>query len=178
MFWIIVLAGLALDLGTKSAIFAALEPGDRGKWEIVQGIFSLVHQERLNHGALFGFLNSHDDQSQARTANLVFMLVSAAAVVTIVIWSCRPSIEKDRWLAVALALILAGAGGNFYDRAVFGGVRDFIWFYYQPHFPVGWPVFNLADTWLVCGAGVLLLHGMRSKPETKPALQEQAATSD
>lgn len=177
LFWTIVVAGLALDLGTKYAAFAVLEPGDRGKWEIIPGIFSLVHQERLNHGALFGFLNNHNDLDQARIANYVFMSVSAIAVVAIVVWSFRASIDKDLWLTVALALILSGAAGNFYDRAVYGGVRDFIWFYYQPHFPVGWPVFNLADSWLVCGAGVLLLHGLRSKPEDKPVLEEKAVAT-
>jgi lipoprotein signal peptidase len=175
MFWTIVLLGFALDLGSKYAAFAAYPPG--GRWEIIPGIFSIIHQERLNHGALFGFLNNHEDLDQARTANGIFMLVSAIAVVAIVFWSFRGSIAKDRWLTFALALILSGAAGNFYDRAVYGGVRDFIWFYYQPHFPVGWPVFNLADTWLVCGAGVLLLHGMRSKPEVTPALEEQAAAA-
>jgi lipoprotein signal peptidase len=178
MFWTIAVVGLALDLATKYAAFAWLAPGE--KYEIISGIFSFVHQERLNHGALFGFLNNPNDPDQARTANLIFSGVSCLAALLITAWSFKGSLEKDRWLTVALGLILSGALGNLYDRLVFGGVRDFIWFYYQPHFPVGWPVFNLADSWLVCGAGILLVEGLFwSKPQdaTAKELPETAAAA-
>jgi lipoprotein signal peptidase len=156
-----------LDQAAKHAAFAELSPGE--KWEIIPGIFSLVHQERLNHGALFGFLNKPDDPDQARMANGMFLGVSFIAAAIIIVWSFRGSLTKDRWLTVALGLILSGALGNLYDRLVHGGVRDFIWFYYQPDFPVGWPVFNLADSWLVCGAIMLLLHGIFAPKPAKAA---------
>jgi lipoprotein signal peptidase len=57
-------------------------------------------------------------------------------------------------LCAALGLILAGTLGNLYDRVLFGGVRDFLhWYRY-----FNWPVFNLADSCLVVGAGLLLAH--------------------
>jgi signal peptidase II len=176
LFWIIALLGFALDQGTKYTAFAELAPGAR--WEIISGVFSLVHQERLNHGALFGFLNNPDDPDQARTANGIFTGISLGALIIIVAWSFRGSAHKDRWLSVALGLILSGALGNLYDRLIFGGVRDFIWFYYQPYFPVGWPVFNLADSWLVCGAIMLLIHGIFwPKPAEAPALSAEAVAA-
>ncbi len=176
LFWTIALLGFGLDQGTKYAVFAEFAPGER--WEIIPGIFSLVHQERLNHGALFGFLNNPDDPDQARLANRIFMGISFFALSVIVGWSLRGSAHKDRWLSVALGLILSGALGNLYDRLVEGGVRDFVWFYYQPHFPVGWPVFNLADSWLVCGAIMLLLQGLFwPKPAATPAVSPESVVT-
>ena len=58
-------------------------------------------------------------------------------------------------------MILAGTIGNLYDRVVFGGVRDFLmWYAFK------WPIFNVADCCLVCGASLLLLQALFVK---KPA---------
>jgi len=71
---------------------------------------------------------------------------------------------------MALGLILAGTLGNLYDRVVFGGVRDFLFFYY-----INWPVFNVADCCLVCGAFLLLIQAFWVHPAAKePALTEAA----
>jgi lipoprotein signal peptidase len=59
-------------------------------------------------------------------------------------------------------LILAGTLGNLFDRVVFGGVRDFLYFYWFE-----WPVFNVADCFLVCGAGLLLLQAFATAPADK-----------
>ena len=78
----------------------------------------------------------------------------------------------DGWLCTALGLILAGTLGNLFDRVVFGGVRDFLYFYW-----IEWPVFNVADCFLVCGAGLLLLQAFTSSAadKHKPAAAEAAA---
>ncbi len=52
---------------------------------------------------------------------------------------------------MALGLILSGTLGNLFDRVVFNGGRDFLYFYW-----IEWPVFNVADCCLVCGAFLLL----------------------
>lgn len=65
-------------------------------------------------------------------------------------------------LCIALGLITAGAIGNFYDRIVFGGVRDFLHFYWFE-----FPVFNVADCGLVVGAGLLFIQAMFAPPEEK-----------
>ncbi len=80
-------------------------------------------------------------------------------------------------MCIALGLILAGTLGNLYDRVVFGGVRNFLYWFYL----VDWPVFNFADCCLVCGAGLLLLQAFltEASPATQeaPAVVEEAATA-
>jgi signal peptidase II len=68
-------------------------------------------------------------------------------------------------LGCALGLVAGGAVGNLIDRIRFSGVRDFLHWNYL----FDWPVFNLADVFLVIGAGLILLVGMRTpeKPLSK-----------
>ena len=66
-------------------------------------------------------------------------------------------------MCAALGLILAGTLGNLYDRVVFNGVRDFLHWNYL----FDWPVFNVADCCLVCGACLLLLQAFGRQPATK-----------
>ncbi len=116
---------------------------------------------RVNHGALFGLGGEHK-----RLANGFFAGISLLAAVAIVFWGSRPSTARDPLLCVALGLILGGTIGNLFDRIVFGGVRNFLYFYL-----IEWPVFNIADCCLVCGAGCLLYHAifMQSKAESVAA---------
>ncbi len=124
---------------------------------------------RVNHGALFGLGGGHKAD-----ANQGFAVVSALAAAGILAWGLRRSTAGDRWLSGALGLILGGTVGNLYDRVVFGGVRDFLYFY-----RIEWPVFNVADCCLVAGAGVLLAHAFLtpSKAAEKPAEAPAAVTA-
>ena len=67
-----------------------------------------------------------------------------------------------------LVAFLGGTIGNLYDRIVFGGVRDFLYFY-----KIEWPVFNVADCCLVVGAGLLLFQAMFAAPPSEPATQSE-----
>jgi len=93
-------------------------------------------------------------------ANALFAVISLAAAGAIAWWSSRPSARHERGLSAALGLILAGTLGNLFDRLVFGGVRDFMHLHYQSF---DWPVFNLADCCLVCGAFLLLAQAFFGK---------------
>src|SRR5262249_57081157 len=99
---------------------------------------------KVNHGVLFGLGGEYRS-----LANGLFAVVSLLAASAIMYWSTRPGTARDRWLCTALGLILAGTLGNFYDRVVFNGVRDFLHFYW-----IEWPVFHVADGCLVAGAGL------------------------
>jgi lipoprotein signal peptidase len=165
-FWTLALVGLTLDQATKYGVFSWLEPGERR--EYVPRVFSIVHQPELNRGALFGIGNDAE-----RPANPVFAVVSAVAILVILIWACRRGTATDKVLNIALGLILGGAIGNLYDRLVYGGVRDFLWVYYQSaedgRLLFNWPVFNVADSCLVCGACWLLLQAFFTPTAKAPA---------
>jgi signal peptidase II len=120
---------------------------------------------RVNHGALFGM-----GGSKKGTANGFFAVVSAVAAIAILAWGLKRSTARERWLMVALGLILGGTVGNLYDRLVFNGVRDFLHFYY-----VEWPVFNFADCCLVVGAGLLLVQAVFGP---QPGAEQPVSSAD
>ena len=109
---------------------------------------------KVNQGALFGLGGEYK-----KYANSIFAVVSIVAALSIIFWSTRPSTARDGALCAALGLILAGTLGNLYDRLIFDGVRDFLYFHWFE-----WPVFNVADCCLVCGAGLLLLQAFWGRP--------------
>jgi lipoprotein signal peptidase len=125
---------------------------------------------RVNHGALFGI-----GQGQKGLANGIFAAVSVAAAIAIVVWGTRRTTAREKGLMAALGLILGGTIGNLYDRLVFGGVRDFLFFH---HNSFEWPVFNVADCCLVVGAVLLLVQAVFvTHPADEPApAAEQVAT--
>jgi lipoprotein signal peptidase len=187
--------GLAADQASKYAVFRWLygegvwADGLGNSYDLVPGWFQFIAQfdptepfatdwreplqrwnapvmPRVNHGALFGMGQSHRER-----ANLIFLAISGAAALVILVWGCQRSVASDRWLSAALGLILAGTLGNFYDRLVFGGVRDFLYFY-----KINWPVFNVADCCLVCGATLLFFHAFFwSSPEKGESPGETSA---
>lgn len=131
--------------------------------------FSLVAADFVNQGALFGTkLGLPPEHS-----NTFFAAVSLLAAIGILAWSFFPSVGRDRVLCISLGLILAGTLGNFYDRVVFHGVRDFLhWNYFYD-----WPVFNVADCCLVCGAGLMLVQAFFLRPaqDAKAPVADAAA---
>lgn len=175
------LFGFLADQGSKYGVFNWLYKPDHlvGIHEVFPGVFRLLVQfeptenppmdgilvrwngpipPRVNHGALF----SLGGEFKA-SANFFFACVSVLAAIGIMIWGLRKASGQDRVLCIALGLILGGTTGNMFDRFVFGGVRDFLHFYWFE-----WPVFNVADCFLVCGAGLLLLQAIfgAKNPET------------
>jgi len=189
LFWGLAVAGVALDQVGKYGIFTWLyNNGQGGAQEVVPGAFRLVAAfsgrtdpggvlaplrtwggdvlPMVNHGALFGLGNTPG------LANWIFAVVSIVAAVGIIYWSTRRATARDWPLCASLGLILAGTLGNLYDRLVFDGVRDFLYFYL-----INWPVFNIADCCLVCGAFLLLAQafwGRTAKPAEPAAQAEQS----
>jgi signal peptidase II len=193
--WLLIslaVIGLTADQVSKYGVFKWLYKGGQfadtsrtgNEYDVVPGWFKLISQfepstptssnpavnglqtwsapemPRVNHGALFGI-----GGGQKGLANGAFAAVSMAAAIAILVWGTRQSTARERGLTAALGLILGGTVGNLYDRLVFGGVRDFLYFY-----KVEWPVFNVADCCLVVGAGLLLVQAVFVTPEPeKPA---------
>lgn len=162
-FFGIAAIALALDWVTKDKVSGKLPDEARGgasviQREIIPQWFSLLTNSPLNKGALFSLGNNFGFQ-----ANTFFIVVCCLAVTGIVGWAFWPHQHRSGIYTFTLGCILAGALGNCLDRIIYGGVRDWIWVYYYrgPNdVPFNWPVFNLADCWLVGGAIILVLHGM------------------
>ena len=111
----------------------------------------------VNRGALFG-MGGDSETGERGYGNTVFAVVSFLAALGIIAWATLRGKKADRWMCAALGLILGGTVGNCYDRIVFDGVRDFLYFY-----KINWPVFNVADCCLVGGAIILLGHAFFMK---------------
>ncbi len=143
IFWPLLLAGLAADLGTKRAVFAWLwdRPGQSAG---ILGSF-LSFRLALNDGAAFGIFRD-------RLAFLVSISVVALLVILGVFFLGS---ARQRLVQVALGLFAAGVSGNLWDRLFNDGqVRDFIDVVYWPgrH----WHTFNVADAMLCIAVGVLV----------------------
>jgi lipoprotein signal peptidase len=142
--FVIAAAVLALDIASKAIVVATLS--DRAPVRLLGGLLTL--RESRNSGAAF---------SIGTSMTVVFTLIAVGVIVFIVRTSRR--IYSLPW-AVALGLLLGGAMGNLGDR-IFrspgpfrGWVVDWI---ELPH----WPVFNLADSAIVCGGVLMVLIAAR-----------------
>ncbi len=162
-FFSIVVLGVALDLLTKDAVSGKLTEEQRAiagtvQKEIIPHWFSFLTNSPLNQGALFSLGNNFGIK-----ANTFFIAICCVAVLGILAWALWPNLKRPAIYTITLGFVLAGAIGNCFDRIVYGGVRDWIWVYYERakgDMPFNWPVFNLADCFLVGGAILLILHGI------------------
>jgi len=155
----LVVAGAVLlaDQATKIAAHATL-PG-RGPLVVIPRFFNLTYSR--NAGGLFGFLRDLPDPW--RLLLLTVLPLGAVALIALFLVRTDPA---DRRTRAALALILGGAAGNLVDRIVRGEVVDFLDVYAAhpglsawlvEHFGTAhWPTFNVADSAIVVGAGLLL----------------------
>ncbi len=117
----------------------------------LRDIFVLTHI--TNSGAAFGLFPQ---------LSIVFTFVAFAVSVAIVFY--YRSIPAGQWLVrVSLGLQLGGAIGNLIDRLRFGSVIDMFYLRF-------WPVFNVADSAIVCGVVLLMWHLMRTSPKPEGAV--------
>ena len=85
----------------------------------------------------------------------------ALLVVLVLLWKNDPS---HMGTGVGLSLIMGGALGNLWDRLARGRVVDFLLVYVKQY---QWPVFNLADSAIVVGAGLLILEILFAKTDAQ-----------
>ena len=192
-------AGLALDLGLKDWSFANVAHVpvvlDRSSIienpnlnpipphesvVVVKGILQL--DLVLNPGAVFGI------GAEQRTFFVVFTLVAVTICMVVFI---RWMSARSTMAQIGLALVLAGAVGNLWDRVCFGRVRDFLHLFPDSRLPFGWGwpgnppnpewfpwVFNIADVMLLVGMGLLLLHLHLSDRRAALAAKANSESSD
>jgi signal peptidase II len=146
IFLAILVAGVFLDQITKYLVVRELNIGDQ--IPVIQGFFNIVLT--YNRGAAFGiFANMSIEFAW------VFFILSSSLVMGVVayLWWGTPA---DHDLAtVGYSLIFSGAVGNLIDRVRLGEVVDFLDFHIKDFH---WPAFNVADSLVCIGAGLLLWY--------------------
>jgi len=153
VFWSVLAVGLLLDLWSKNAVFQYLQRQQTGQISIIDGFLQLVIAE--NPGAAFGI-----------AAGQRFLLIAVSVVALIVIFTAFFfSRTGQKSLYVVLGLFAAGVCGNLYDRiSHHGTVRDFIDVVYWPG--KHWPAFNIADSMLCLGVGLIIISSLRRTKRT------------
>ena len=147
---------VALDQGTKQLIIGQLD-----LWQeqiVVQGFFKLVHWG--NTGAAWSLFRGNN-----------YVLALVAVVALVVLYFSRHHFDARNLLGqVAFGLICGGIIGNLIDRLFIGHVVDFLYFYIiQRGTEVGFPAFNVADSAICTGVGLVFLMTWKSERGTKPA---------
>jgi signal peptidase II len=150
--YVVAVAALALDQAWKVLFlygFGWIETlGKEGNGFAIEVLpfFDIVMI--WNKGISYGLL-------QAESAFERWLLaIFALAVTGFLIWWLRGI--KDTRLALSLGLIIGGALGNVIDRILYGAVADFFYLHAFDR-NIGWYVFNLADTAVVCGVAIMVL---------------------
>lgn len=141
VFWPLAIAGLFFDLWTKDAVFNMLKPDKTHV--IINGFLELVIRE--NNGAAWSIFSG-------KTTLLIAVAgIAMAAIIIFFLFSGK----QPRIIHIAMGFFAAGVSGNLYDR-IFneGHVRDFIRVYYKGF---EWPTFNVADSLLCVGVGLLII---------------------
>ncbi len=149
--FLIAILVLLLDRATKLAVARNISLHDT--IQVIPGFFRLTHVE--NRGAAFGLFA--DSPSEWKITMLVLFSIVALAIVSVLLWRNSHSMPTT---GIGLALILGGAVGNLWDRLVSGKVVDFLLFYVGQH---QWPAFNVADSAIVVGAGLLVVEILFAK---------------
>jgi signal peptidase II len=131
---------------------------------VLKGFFNLVHWG--NTGAAWSLFTGN---------NLILAMV--AVVALFVLFRHRHHFDAHTFMGqVALGLIFGGIIGNLTDRLLFGHVTDFLYFYIERRGaePLGFPAFNVADSAICIGVGLVFISSLRSdRPMPAPA-QPQA----
>ena len=144
----IIAAVVLLDRASKLYIRSAFSLID--STAVIPGFFNIVHTE--NPGAAFSLLA--DAPSAWRGTVLVWISIVVMAVIGMMLWKRPASAPASTASEVGLALVFGGALGNLLDRIFRGTVTDFLQFFFGAY---EFPSFNVADSAISVGAGLLLL---------------------
>lgn len=130
---------------------------------VAENFFRLRYAE--NPGAAWGLFRSLPESARGP----LFHLVSIGAVVLISYYFTRLSgtNKAERWALFGLPLVLGGALGNYSDRLARGFVIDYLVAHWYDK--VAWPSFNVADTAICVGVGLLVIDSFVRREKKAPA---------
>jgi signal peptidase II len=148
-------AVLAADLVSKRLVFDWFERRGIGEGQLVWLAGDWFGFARVMNPGVTGGMGSF-------LGPTLLSVFTAVAALGIALYLVLPK-GHDRLTLLALALILGGAVGNLYDRVQFGAVRDFIDVWPRLPWPPWldhWPTFNVADSGIVVGVSLLVVHSL------------------
>lgn len=156
-----ILLGVATAVATLDQLTKGWIVASVARWEsipVIPGFFDIVHTH--NRGVAFGMFNNLPESMR-----ILFLVALAVAIVIGLIWWAHNNLPRfgDR---IAVACIVGGAIGNLVDRIRIGEVVDFLDVYLGSHH---WPAFNVADSAITVGAGVLMAVLLRRRKERTEA---------
>ena len=157
--WLVLAAGTAaLDLWSKGLWRYPILEGDQARLEKVVIEDWLYIETIYNTGGVWSL----------PIPTWILTVITGLAIPVVLAWIFWPA-RASRIETACKALILGGAIGNFYDRLMFRGVRDFIKVCFGDAQGWCWPTFNVADIALVVGILLLVvlsfLADLRKKKE-------------
>jgi signal peptidase II len=147
---------IALDQFTKQIVLRFL--GYAQEKVVIPGFFKFVHWG--NTGAAWSLFRGNNA-----------LLAGVALVALLILFLSRHHFDSRTLLSqIAFGLIFGGIVGNFIDRLWAGHVIDFIYFYVQQRggAEIGFPAFNVADSAICTGVGLVFLITWRSDRKIKP----------
>jgi signal peptidase II len=159
----LLIAGTVFLLDRITKVWIERNVASYESFNVIPGFFDIVHTK--NRGAAFGMF------AEADTPIRTFLLVgvSLAVLIFISFVLLRPGgsgFPTTRMTVMGLALVLGGALGNIFDRVLYGMVTDFLEFYLGEY---RFAAFNVADSAITVGAGLLLLDMWRTRNQSNVA---------
>ena len=152
------------DLGTKA--FARTILVGHPPIPVVEGFWNWKYAENRDVG--FSLLRAIPEELR----QYVILAAVTAGILAVALYGFR---QRAHLLALGgVTLVLAGAVGNLTDRIMRGFVTDFIQWYYGNFY---WPVFNLADVYVVVGVSLLFIHELRAAPRQGETAMNDGAES-
>lgn len=167
--WLYVTAIAVYLIDRLSKLWVMATLGDYDQIVVIPDFFHLIHIR--NSGAAFGMLA--DAEPWLRLSVLVGASSLAVFALAYFVWKSAGNASYGGWkLQTGLALILGGAAGNIHDRIVYGNVVDFLDFFFGSWH---WYTFNIADSAICVGTGLLLLDLWRSSARERTANASETA---
>lgn len=153
---VIVIAVVVLDRITKLGIQHNFSSAD--VVPVIPGILNIVHAE--NPGAAFSMLA--EAPPIIRKLVLIGLSTAVLAIVGVLLWRSpnSPSGIRGSLMRTGLTLVFGGALGNLFDRIFRGAVTDFIQVFIGSY---EFPSFNVADSAITIGAGLLVIDLLRNR---------------
>ena len=159
----IALVGIIADQLTKWLITSTLKLHQ--SIELLRDFAHITYVR--NPGAAFGILADN-------SLRLPFFILVSLLAAGGILWYLRKEGGGKIRLQLGLGLIFSGAIGNLIDRIRFGEVIDFIDVHWYQHH---WPAFNIADSAICVGVGLLLLDSWREEKRKKSRPSEEEEVS-